>query len=105
MIMLSSRTVKVRKSRRCEGCQRIWPVGAPMFTWSYVDDGEPPRRAYLCLPCDSYFDSQRFRDYDGYLPEEPVQELDPEGYREVEKPYILLLIEHGFTQWAAVREE
>lgn len=85
----SAHQVKIRKKRYCEWCERTWPVGSPMITWTGVHDGSAPQRTYMCIICHEYCEMH----WDEHeLPTEPFWYEDVELYSEFDIKHSLRLV-------------
>lgn len=65
---LSSKWVKIRKPRRCDGCLESFGVGSSLHYKAYKWEGEFTTD-YLCMPCLDYIDTMDPSDReDGFSP-------------------------------------
>jgi predicted RNA-binding Zn-ribbon protein involved in translation (DUF1610 family) len=55
--ILSEKTVKIRKKRRCDQCLDVYEVGSFMLTFTYPDMGKI-WRSYQCKRCSAFAATQ-----------------------------------------------
>ena len=94
---LSSKWIKTRSKRQCDGCGRTWPKGAPMFWWVGVFDVANGKKLItcVCVVCKAFMDHRRGLGYPDFPPPQPFWELDDEEYVDIEAHALAVLVKYG----------